>query len=135
VRSKSKSVVRKPAVKPVVIARSKRNRKQWKSAGTSTKGVQRHQNKRGQKKTQAVGGATSLRIGGVLRKFLESELGFLNQAESLLMCITQAMDESTHPGTGPFYPDVVGLASDLLARRAVKLDEMLLSGRLSAAVR
>jgi hypothetical protein len=135
VRSKSKLVIRKPAVEPVASARSRRNRKRRKSAGTSSQGVQRHQNKQDQKKTPTVDGATTLRIRGVLRKFLESELGFLTKAESLLMCIAQAMDESTHPGTRLYYPDVVGLASDLLGRRAVNLDEMLLAGRLSAAVR
>jgi hypothetical protein len=89
----------------------------------------------GQKKNQPVDGATTLRIRGALRKFLESELGFLTKAQSLLMCIAHSMDESTQLGTGPYYPDVIGLASDLLGRRAVNLDEMLLAGRLSAAVR
>jgi hypothetical protein len=51
------------------------------------------------------------------------------------MCIAHSMDESTQLGTGPYYPDVIGLASDLLGRRAVNIDEMLLAGRLSAAAR
>jgi hypothetical protein len=97
--------------------------------------VHRRQSKQGRKKTQPVDGTTTLRIRGALRKFLESELGFLTKAQSLLMCIAHSMDESTQPDTGPYYPDVIGLASDLLGRRAVNLDEMLLAGRLSAAVR
>jgi hypothetical protein len=136
VRSKSKSErVRNPAVKPPVSGRSRRHRKRRKSAGAPPKGGHRHENKQGRKKTQPVDGATTLRIRGALRKFLESELGFLTKAQSLLMCIAHSMDESTQPDTGPYYPDVIGLASDLLGRRAVNLDEMLLAGRLSAAVR
>ena len=136
VRSKSKSeLVRSPAVKPAVSARSRRHRKRRQSAGAPPKGEHRHENKQGQKKAQPVDGATTLRIRGVLRKFLESELGFLTKAQSLLMCIAHSMDESTQPATGPYYPDVIGLASELLGRRAVNIDEMLLAGRLSAAAR
>jgi hypothetical protein len=31
---------------------------------------------------------------------------------------------------GPYYPDVVGLAQDLLKGRVINLDELLLDGRL-----
>jgi hypothetical protein len=39
------------------------------------------------------------------------------------------MDDSTQPSTGPYYPDVLEVASDLLRRRATTLDGLLL-GRL-----
>jgi hypothetical protein len=35
-----------------------------------------------------------------------------------------AMDDSTHPATGPYYPDVVKLASELLRRRASDFDQL-----------
>jgi hypothetical protein len=135
VRPKSKADPgRSAATKPSVSARSRRNRKKRKSAGAPPKGVlQRHGNKQRQKKLQPIDRATTVRIRGVLREFLESERGFLSEAQSLLMCIAQSMDDSTHPSTGPYYPDVVGLASNLLGRRAADLDEMLLVGRLFAA--
>ena len=72
----------------------------------------------------------SVRIRGALREFLESEREFLLKAQSLLLCIAQAMGDARHPVTGPYYPDVVELASDLVRRRAVNLDELLLDGRL-----
>jgi hypothetical protein len=140
VRLKSKADLgHSSTAKSPAAARSRRSRKKRKSGGV-TPAPQRHpnkhgQNKRGEKNPQPVDRATTVRISGALREFLESERGFLMEAQSLLMCIAKSMDESTHPETGPYYPDVVGLASDLLGRRAVGLDEMLLTGRLSAALR
>jgi hypothetical protein len=149
VRLKSKADLgRSSAAKSPATARSRRSRKKRKSGGATAaplrhpnkhgqnKHGQKHgQNKQGEKKQQPIDRATTVRISGALREFLESERGFLMEAQSLLMCIAKSMDESTHPETGPYYPDVVGLASDLLGRRAVGLDEMLLTGRLSAALR
>jgi hypothetical protein len=77
-------------------------------------------------------GRAAVRIRGRLRDFLESEQGFLLKAESLLLCIAKSMDDSAHPSTGPYYPDVVELVSDLIGRRARNIDEMLLDGRLPA---
>jgi hypothetical protein len=55
----------------------------------------------------------------------------LVKTQSLLVCIAQAMD-AEHLPTGPYYPDVVGLAQDLLKDRVFSLDELLLDGRLPA---
>jgi hypothetical protein len=33
-----------------------------------------------------------------------------------------------HGATGPYYPDVLGLVADILRRRVVNLDELLLRG-------
>ena len=51
------------------------------------------------------------------------------KTQSLLVCIAQAMG-GDHAPTGPYYPDVVGLAQDLLKSRVFNLDELLLDGRL-----
>ena len=139
VRLKSKADLGRSSTESPATARSRRSRKKRKS-GVATAAPQRHPNKQGEKKQgekkqQLVDRATTVRISGALREFLESERGFLMEAQSLLLCIAKSMDESTHPETGPYYPDVVGLASDLLGRRAVSLDEMLLTGRLSALLR
>jgi hypothetical protein len=67
-----------------------------------------------------------------LREFLQSEQGFLLEAESLLLCIAKSIDDSSHPGTGPYYPDVVELAAELVKRRADALDDLLLDGRIVA---
>jgi hypothetical protein len=155
VRAKSKADRgRSTAAKPSVSARSGRNRRKRKTAlappkellqrdrkkqGQRTQGQRKQgyrkpdQRKQGQEKLQPVDRSTTGRIRGAFREFLESERGFLSEAQSLLMCIAQSMDDSTHPSSGPYYPDVVGLASNLLGRRAADLDEMLLVGRLSAA--
>src|SRR6266404_2013138 len=52
------------------------------------------------------------RIRGHLREFLELEQGFLLKMQSLLLCIVQSIDDSAHPSTGPYYPDVIGLAAE-----------------------
>jgi hypothetical protein len=38
--------------------------------------------------------------------------------------------DDTHPRTGPYYPDVLEVATDLIRRRAADLDELSLNGRL-----
>lgn len=72
-----------------------------------------------------------LRLRGALRAFLESERDVLVRANSLLKCIAQAM-ECAPVATGPFYPDVLELATELLERGVANLDELLLDGRLPA---
>lgn len=74
---------------------------------------------------------TALRIRGRLRKFLSSEQGFLLKTQSLLLCIAKSMDDESHPSTGPYYPDVVELASELVRQRVKNIDQLLLDGRLS----
>jgi hypothetical protein len=73
-----------------------------------------------------------MRIRGRVREFLDLEQGFLLKVESLLLCIAKSMDDSTHPNTGPYYPDVVELACELVRQRASRFDDMLLDGRLRA---
>jgi hypothetical protein len=47
--------------------------------------------------------------------------------QSLLVCIGQAI-ELEHPAKGPYYPEIVGLAADILRQRVVNFDELLLDG-------
>jgi hypothetical protein len=75
---------------------------------------------------------TTVRIRGRLREFLDAEHGFLLKVDSLLLCIAKSMDDSTHPVTGPYYPDVIELVSELVRRRADSFDDLLLDGRLPA---
>lgn len=74
----------------------------------------------------------AIRIPGRLREFLDAEHGFLLKVGSLLLCIAKSMDDSAHPRTGPYYPDVVELASALIRQRAANLDDLLFDGRLPA---
>jgi hypothetical protein len=90
--------------------------------------IRKRRAKRNPGKTQAPGRDTSIRIRGRLREFLDAEQGFLLKVESLLLCISTSMDDSAHPRTGPYYPDVVELASDIVGRRARSFDELLLDG-------
>jgi hypothetical protein len=76
-----------------------------------------------------------MRIRGRMREFLDLEHGFLLKVESLLLCMAKSMDDSDHPITGPYYPDVVELACELVRRRARRFDELLLDGRLPAMER
>jgi hypothetical protein len=63
----------------------------------------------------------------LVRAFLGSERDAVIRVQSLLVCIGQAM-ESNHPARGPYYPDVIAIASDILRQRVVNMDELLLSG-------
>jgi hypothetical protein len=74
----------------------------------------------------------AIHIPGRLREFLDAEHGFLLKVDSLLLCIAKSMDDSAHPVTGPYYPDAVELASELVRRRADSFDDLLLDGRLPA---
>jgi hypothetical protein len=73
---------------------------------------------------------TALLVPSRLRPFLESERDSLVKAQSLLACIAHSMEHAEHPVLGPYYPDVVQLASDLIKQRTKNLDELLLDGRL-----
>jgi hypothetical protein len=90
----------------------------------------RYPTQRDREKSEAPEPGTAIRIRGRLRQFLESEQGLLLKVESLLLCIATSMDDCAHPSTGPYYPDVVALAADLIKRRAVNIDQLLLDGRL-----
>jgi hypothetical protein len=74
-----------------------------------------------------VGIRRAVGIGAPLRAFLGSERDAIIQVQSLLVCVTTAM-EIEHSATGPYYPDVLGLGADILRRRVVNLDELLLDG-------
>ncbi len=74
-----------------------------------------------------------MRLRGSLKAFLESERDAIATADSLLKCIAQAMECGLGP-SGPYYPDVIGLAVNLLKRRAANLDELLLDGRVPGAL-
>jgi hypothetical protein len=108
--------------------RSGRNRPSKRGAASH----RRQPAKQNHKKPRISDGRTGVRIRGRLREFLQSEQGFLLKAESLLLCIAKSMEDSSHPCAGPYYPDVVELAADLVKRRSVKLDELLLDGCIEA---
>jgi hypothetical protein len=68
-----------------------------------------------------------IRIPARLRVFLGSERDAVIKAQSLVVCVTTAM-QMEHGATGPYYPDILGLAADILRKRVVNLDELLLDG-------
>jgi hypothetical protein len=82
---------------------------------------------RGSDRRSPAGSRHAVRIAARLRVFLGSERDAVIKVQSLLVCIGQAM-EFEHPARGPYYPDIVGLAADILRKRVVNLDELLLDG-------
>jgi hypothetical protein len=76
---------------------------------------------------QEKAGRPGVRIEPALRAFLESEQQTLMQVESLVVCAKKAMELEPGPW-GAYYPDVLGLAADVLRRRVVNLDVLLLDG-------
>jgi hypothetical protein len=109
--------------------RSGRNRRPKPRSGPA---IRKHRTQQSGGKTRTSDRDAAIRIRGRLREFLDSEQGFLLKVESLLLCISTSMDDWAHPSTGPYYPDVVELASEILRRRARSFDELLLDGRLPA---
>lgn len=107
--------------------RLSRNRPSKPRAGAPRR---RYLTRRDREKSEAPQPGTPIRIRGRLRQFLESEQGLLLKVESLLLCIAKSMDDCAHPSAGPYYPDVVTLAAELVKRRAVNIDELLLDSRL-----
>jgi hypothetical protein len=73
------------------------------------------------------GTRTPIRIAAALRVFLESKQEELIKVESLMVCARKGMELEPGP-KGAYYPDVLGLAADVLRRRVVNLDELLLDG-------
>ena len=69
----------------------------------------------------------AVRVAGRLRKFLQSEQEVLIKTQSLIVCVTKAMEPEHGPG-GPYYPDILELAAKMLRQRVVNFDELLLDG-------
>ena len=66
-----------------------------------------------------------------LHEAIEEERGHLSTAESLLGCLAISLEHATDPGTAPYYPDVAGLARDLLRQSIDRLDSLNLQKRLT----
>jgi hypothetical protein len=80
---------------------------------------------------QSLTGYRPILIPDPLRAFLGSERDAVIKAQSLVVCVTTAM-QVEHGATGPYYPDVLGVVADILRRRVVNLDELLLDGLVPA---
>ena len=113
-------------------ARLGRNRSSKRAAGAAGR---KRRDKQNQEESKSSVGGNGTRIRGRFREFLQSEQGFLLKMQSLLLCIAQSMDDSAHPSTGPYYPDVIELAAEPSRRRAANIDDLLLAGRFPAAKR
>jgi hypothetical protein len=67
-----------------------------------------------------------------LHEAIEAERGNLAKAESLLGCMTIAMEyANTDSAQGPYYPDVAELARDLVRQSINGLDSLTLQRRLA----
>jgi hypothetical protein len=65
-----------------------------------------------------------------LHEAIETERGNLSTADSVLGCLMIAMEYEADSVTGPYYPDVVGLARDLVRKSINGLDSLVLQRRL-----
>jgi hypothetical protein len=66
-----------------------------------------------------------------LHEAIEEERGNLSKTESLLGCLAISMEYESDPATAPHYPDVAGLARDLLKQSIDRLDSLNLQKRLA----
>jgi hypothetical protein len=124
--SKTKTARRSRTHKAPGLRKRKTNNGQSSGPGNKQRDRQRRVEPQGSDRRAAIP------IPSRLREFLDAEHGFLLKVDSLLLCIAKSMDDSAHPITGPYYPDVVELASDLVRRRADTFDDLLSDGRLPA---
>jgi hypothetical protein len=69
-------------------------------------------------------------VRGLLRQFLQAEQRDLSRAQSLIECVAKSMDDESHPSGGPYYPDALELAADILKQRVTRLDELLLDDHI-----
>lgn len=65
-----------------------------------------------------------------LREAIETERDNLSKAEALLACMVVSMEYQNNPLDGPYYPAVVQLARELVARSINGLDPFVLRQRL-----
>ncbi len=65
-----------------------------------------------------------------LHEAIEEERGNLSKTESLLGCLAISLEHETDPASAPYYPDVAGLARDLLKQSINRLDSLNLQKRL-----
>ena len=65
-----------------------------------------------------------------LHEAIEAERDNLSKAESLLGCLSLAMQQESHSGGGPFYPDVADIARDLVRQSINRLDSLALQRTL-----
>lgn len=71
-------------------------------------------------------------IPASLRAMIEGERGNIANALSVLQCLSLAMDAQGVPHDGPFYPAVVEIAVQMLARTHNALDAINVEARLAA---
>lgn len=79
--------------------------------------------------------ATSTDVYGLplpesLHDAIEAERDNLSKAESLLGCLSAAMQQESHSAGGPFYPDVADMARDLVRQSINRLDSLALQQTL-----
>lgn len=65
-----------------------------------------------------------------LHEAIELERENLSKVEALLACMVASMECQSHPLSGPYYPDVVQIARELVARSIDGLDPFTLKRRL-----
>ena len=65
-----------------------------------------------------------------LHEAIEQERDHLSKTESLLGCLAISMEHDPGLANAPYYPDVAGLARDLLKQSINRLDSLNLQKRL-----
>jgi hypothetical protein len=65
-----------------------------------------------------------------LHEAIELERENLSKVEALLACMVVSMECQSHPLSGPYYPDVVQIARELVERSINRLDPFILKRRL-----
>jgi hypothetical protein len=65
-----------------------------------------------------------------LHEAIEAERGNLSKAESVLGCLTIAMEYETDSVDGPHYPDVAQIAREMVRQSINNLDSLVLHQRM-----
>ena len=84
------------------------------------------------KTAAALGRQRPLKARGALRQYLQFELTEMERARSVVDCLVAAMRDGRADPRDPHYPDVALVASRMMSKSIVNMNNLLLDDHLPA---
>lgn len=73
-----------------------------------------------------------MKVRGALRQYLQFELTEMERARSVVDCLVAAMRDGRADSRDPYYPDVALVASQMMSKSIVNMNNLLLDDHLPA---
>ena len=80
----------------------------------------------------ALGRQRPMKVRGALRQYLQFELTEMERARSVVDCLVAAMRDGRADSQDPHYPDVARVASRMMSKSIVNMNNLLLDDHLAA---